>query len=206
MKTVLHFKTDSNNCIELGENETLTLFDEVNTLANEVVLSAIANAQGEIVPLKIQSNKEINSTQDSISTISYTYDDYGNKDAVYDFQIKVGKSNPFGISVVESGDEEKTLYNQSVSYIDSSLIKLHDFGDNLTSLHFSDFANRYCYLDLNFNLPTNCYGLLMIYYAGDIVNSESDGYDHAHLYSQDPECNLAIFNNQIATEAGMVDS
>ena len=199
-KSILHVKTDENNCLELLENESLVIIDETADTEKTQIITAKTDSQGNIIPVQIQTNIPIDSTQDSISTINTVYDDFGNKEELYTFKIKVSKGNSFGISVVEPSDEAKEAntidYISTPTYIDSSLIKLHDFGSNLTSLSFNNFKNNSCYLDINLNIPSNCYGLMMIYYTGntDDLSTSNSG---AHIYYNKTTTaeDLKIFNN-----------
>lgn len=187
VKSVLHLKTDNNNCFVLSENEELVIIDDTTQPSQtSQTIAAKTDAQGKVIPVQIQSNISIDSTQDSISTISVNYDDFGNKEELYNFKLKISKSNTLGVNIVENTGKE---------YIDSSLLKLHDFGKNLTSLNFNNFKNNSCFLDININIPSNCYGLMMIYYTG-----ETDNKSGAHIYykakdAEEKDIKLKIFNN-----------
>jgi hypothetical protein len=199
-KSILHVKTDANNCLELLENESLVIVDETTDTESTQIITAKTDSQGNIIPVQIQTNIPIDSTQDSISTINTVYDDFGNKEELYTFKIKISKGNSFGVSIVEPSDEAKEAetidYISVPAYIDSSLIKLHDFGSNLTSLSFNNFKNNSCYLDINLNIPTNCYGLMMIYYTGNTEDTSTSN-SGAHIYYSKTATteDLKIFNN-----------
>ena len=201
IKSVFHLKTDKNNCLELLENEELVIKDETATNVIEQTIKAKTDAQGKVIPVQIQSNIAIDSSQDSISTINVSYDDFGNKEELYNFKLKVSKSNTLGICVVKPDQDninEGSLidYISEPEFVDSSLLKLHDFGKNLTSLNFNNFENSSCFLDININIPNNCYGLMMIYYTGETDKSNNDKLG-AHIYyiKNENTKKLKIFNN-----------
>lgn len=201
VKSALLLQTSKENSIKLLDNETI----KINWNVGDSTLLAGNTTE----PVIIQTNYQVNGSFDKIDTQVTQYDERGEEINVNDFKLKVSMSRPLGITFVKKEDT-----NYVCEHKDSALVNLHNFGENLTNIHFNRFYkasqvyedennkkinySRENYLELFTNIPANNYGLLMIYYSGkqDTGIVTNTAYIKATFEDSANIIPLSIFNNK----------
>ena len=187
---LLIMQTNSNSSIKLVSGETLTL-KGLDANGNPCRAEDEITIHGtDDYPAVIRSSYIVNGAYEKINTKIDEYTDNTGAKIINDFKISVSNEYPLGMVDTSS----------SSSYTDPSIVKLHNFDKNLTSVYFNKFTDKDNYIEFNLNIPSDCYGLIMIYYArSGKLNSE----DGSYLVANTPK--LSIFNYVGAEETGWWD-
>jgi hypothetical protein len=187
VQSLLVLHTNSEDPIKLVDGEKIILCGKDK---NEV--EVVPEKRDEIIgdsenPIVIRSNYAINGAHESISTIVEEYTNSQGNQVSNDFMISVSKEEPLGLYTASGNDE----------YVEP-IVKLHNFGDNLTSVYFNSYNSTNDFIKFSLNIPDDSYGLLMMYYA---KSTDKDGTDGAYLTCMTTtltsESPLTIFNNTI---------
>lgn len=174
--SALVLQTTKDNSIKLVDNESIVLkgLDKLGNSVNEDLgIKILGNSASPIV---VKTNYPING---SLSSINTTKNSAG--ETVTDFAVRLSNEHPLGLTIVDENNR-----------VDESVVKLHNFGENLTNIHFNKFIDTKNFVKFNLNIPVDCYGLLMIYYTkGSKLGDKSGAYVEANKDL------LTIFNNVV---------